>query len=98
MIKRELAKIIYENLDLPRSLFITVSNVKVSKDVAHAKVSLSIYPFKEAEKVINLLNKDIYNFQQILNKKLFLKPVPKISFQIDKSQEMADKIDKAIKK
>jgi len=97
LIKETLAKIIYEEADLPSGVFATVTRVDTSRDLRYARVFVSIFPEKKFGQTIELLGKRIYSIQGALNKKLHMKPLPRIEFVADKTEVEADKIEKILK-
>jgi ribosome-binding factor A len=58
---------------------------------------LSIFPEKETQYVLKSLEKEIYKIQGLLNKKLRMRPLPKIVFKLDTSEIEAEKIEKLLK-
>lgn len=98
LIKQEVGKIILLEADLPNSIMVTVMKAETSKDLRYADVFVSVFPFEKKEEVIKILEENIYFMQKILNKRLFMKPLPKIRFKIDESGEYVGKIDEILKK
>ncbi len=76
---------------------ITVSFVKVSKDLKIASVYIMPLGGYEKEKILDLINKNKYIFQKdISQKKLRIKNIPKINFYLDDTFEEAQKIEKLL--
>ncbi|MCK4592428.1 30S ribosome-binding factor RbfA [Candidatus Parcubacteria bacterium] len=98
LIKQEVGKIILSEINFPAGIMVTVMKAEVSKDLRYADVFISVLPFEKKEEVQEILKENIYFIQKILNKKLFMKPLPKIKFVIDESGEYVGKIDELIKK
>lgn len=98
LIKEILAKIIQEEADIPPGVFLTLVKVDTSKDLRYARVFVSVFPEKKFGKTIEHLGKKIYLIQGALNKKLHMKPLPRIEFVADKTEAEADKIEKLLKK
>lgn len=97
LIKETLAKIIYEEVDFPSGVFVTVVKIDTSRDLRYARVFLSVFPEKRFGEVFRMFEKKIYSLQGILNKKLSMKPLPRIEFVADKTEAEADKIEKLLK-
>ena len=95
LIKKELGNILIKEIAIP-DVLITIISVETSLDIRHAKVSLSIFPEKKAGSTIKILQKEIYGMQKELNKRLNMKPVPKIKFVFDRSGEIFTRINEAI--
>lgn len=98
VIKEEISQIFLKELDLEEGVLVTVTNVDTSRTLEHTKVWISVYPEDEAEKIFQYINRRIYNIQQIVNKRLQMRPVPKIVFKLDKSGEAVGEIEKTVKK
>ena len=96
LVKRELGKIILEEIDLVRNIIATITRVDTSKDLKQAKVYISAFPEKETQAVLNKLNSNIRDIQQILNKCLIIRYVPKIIFLKDKELSKAQKINELL--
>lgn len=98
LIKQELGKIILTDVDFPKNAIITITKVKASADLRYADVFISVLPDNMNIEIEKELKKNIYFIQGKLNKKLFMKPLPRIKFVIDRSGEYVDRIDELIKK
>ncbi len=96
LLKKELGRIIFDFLDTKPGVLVTITRVLTNSNLFSANVYISIYPLSEAPKTLNELNRSIYQIQQILNKKLKVRPVPKIIFKADENPEEADKIEKIL--
>ena len=97
LIKEILANIIQEEADLPSDVFVTVTKVDTSADLRYARVFVSVFPEKKFGKIIEMLGRKIYSIQGNLNKKLHMKPLPRIEFMADRTEVEADKIEKLLK-
>lgn len=96
LIKQELGKIIFNFLDVKPGILVTITRVNTAADLFSAIVFVSIYPNSEAEGIFGKMSRSIYEIQQLLNKKLKIRPVPKIIFRQDKNPEEASEIEKLI--
>src|SRR4030042_6268170 len=97
LIKKIIADILLREIFIQNTL-ITVQGVDTTKDLKYAKIKVSIMPFNQSEKALNLLRKQTPSIQNKLNSILKIKFVPKIKFEIDKSQEIADRIEGILRK
>ena len=76
---------------------ITISYVKMSKDLRIANVYLMPLGGENKNKIIEEINKQKYVFQKFLSKaKLNSKFTPKINFYLDDSFDEAEKIEKLL--
>jgi ribosome-binding factor A len=97
LIKTTLAEIISREIELPSGIFATVTRVDTSRDLRYAKVFISVFPEKKFGTIMKHLKKKIYPMQGMLNKKLHMKPLPRIEFIPDRTEAEADKIEKLMK-
>ncbi|MEK7582792.1 MAG: 30S ribosome-binding factor RbfA [Patescibacteria group bacterium] len=77
-------------------VLITVTRAEVSPTLEHATVYISVLPDATAPAVLAELKKQIYHLQQAINKKLVMRPVPKIKFEIDETEANAARIEKIL--
>ena len=96
LIKRELGKIILREIGFSRNILVTVTGVEVSGNLQQAKVFVSVLPEEETKNVLEVLEKEIYNLQKILDSRLRMRPVPKIKFIEDKKSEEAQRVEKIL--
>ncbi len=75
---------------------ITVTRAEVSPTLEHATVYISVLPDAAGPAVLVELKKQIYHLQQAINKKLVMRPVPKIKFEIDMTEANAARIEKIL--
>ncbi len=97
LIRNAVAEIISREIEIPPGVFLTVTKVDTSGDLRYARVFVSVFPEKKFGQTIEHLNKKIYLIQGTLNKKLSMKPLPRIEFVVDKTEAEADKIEKLLK-
>lgn len=93
LIKQELNNLIVSEIEFPRGCLATITKVETSKDLRHAKIWISVIPAYFLKKVLDKLNSNAGHLQFLLNKQLSLKPLPRIKFMVDKSEESAAEID-----
>ena len=96
IIKREIADILLKTIDIGRDIFTTVTRVKTSTNIIQTKIFISVIPEKEFDRVMGILNRNIYQIQQKLNKRLNMRPVPKIIFIKEKQIKSADRVEELL--
>jgi len=96
LIKKELGKIIFNFLDVKPDVLVTITQVLTNPNLFTSDIYISIYPPNKAKEILDKLNHSIYQIQQLLNRKLEVRPVPKIIFKYDKNPEEADKVEKLL--
>jgi len=95
-IQRELANIILKECDFSNEIIITITRVECTSNMFFAKVFVSIIPEDERKGVLDALGKNIRKIQAILNKKLKIRPVPRIEFVKEKMTASAARIEKIL--
>lgn len=97
LIRQHINDIITRDINLKSGVFITIPKVDTSSDLRYTRVFVSIFPEKEIDYVVKTLEKEIYKIQGILNKRLQMRPLPKIEFRVDMTESKADEIEKILK-
>lgn len=97
LLKKEVGRILIREVDLGDSLT-TITQVDTSSNLQEARIYISAIPFSEIDKILAILNKEIYKIQQELNKRLRMRPVPKIIFKKDEITKKADQIEALLEK
>jgi ribosome-binding factor A len=98
LLRTEAAKIVHDEIELKTGALVTITRATVSPTLEHATIWISVFPKTEEENVLQKINAKIYALQQLLNKKLSMRPVPKIRFDFDRSEEKASKLDEIFEK
>lgn len=98
IIKKSIAEIIQFEVKDPRLGFVSIPEVKVSKDFSHAKVYVSFILEKDKEKGLEVLNHSKGYIRSKLASRLDTRRCPDISFVLDdgyeKEQRIADILSK----
>lgn len=87
LIERELSQLLLKNLDLEGAI-ITIIGVEVSGDLLQAKVKVGILPESKTGEVFALLTNRRGELQHKLLRKMNIRPMPQIKFEIEKSEMM----------
>ena len=96
LIKREISQIILREIEFPKDTLVTVTRVESLPNLIESKVFISIIPENKSEQALRILNRQIFNLQQKINKKLRMRPIPKIIFRIEKNTIEADRIEEIL--
>jgi ribosome-binding factor A len=95
LIREELSTLIEHDLEFPEML-VTVTEVMVGKKLDNAKVLVSVWPTASAPDAIRILQAAQGGLQFKLSRKLNIKPMPEIVFQLDSGPENAAQVEKAV--
>ncbi len=93
LIRDHLANIISKNVSLPRDVFVSITKVDTSKDLRYSRVLVSVFPEDKRESAMKILEKNVFQVQGQLNKLLSCKPLPRIEFISDDTEQKADELE-----
>ncbi len=97
LVKEEVGKILNQEDIFPRDIMVTVIDADTSVDIKHAKITIDVLPPNKLGQVLRIIQRNIYDIQQVLNKTLVLKFVPKIRFVPYEGQRSSERIEQVIK-
>jgi len=93
LIHKELGMIILKEVELPIDVLATLTRVETSANLIDAKVYVAVLPSDKTKRILEILNKIVYELQKILNKRLKMRPIPRIRFVEEKQTVEAAKIE-----
>lgn len=97
--QEELSQVLYQELKDPRIGFITVTRVKVSADLGHARAFVSVMGDAEAkERTMSGLKSAVGFIQRALGARIKMRSVPRIEFFLDDSLDQGFRIDEILNK
>jgi len=96
LLKEEIDKIILKELEFPKDILVTITNVESTPNLQQAKVFISAIPDNRIKDVSKILNRRVFEIQQIINKRLNMRPVPRIRFVEDKEVVEAGRIEELL--
>ncbi len=86
-IQRDLAQLVQTEVKDPRVGMVTISEVRVSKDLAHAKVYMTVLgsDAEGAAESVEILNRAAPFLRHALGRRLVLRVVPQLHFVYDET-------------
>jgi ribosome-binding factor A len=87
LVQQEVAVLLQREIEFTDGAFVTISRVEVAPDAESAKVWLSVFPEEKSDAALELVNRRIGHIQSLLNKRLVMKFVPKLTFVLDHAEE-----------
>lgn len=93
LIKKLLAGYIQKEFCTTRQTIISVTGVQTTANIFESKVFISVFPNEDRAGIVKSLNANIGEFQHFLNKKMQMRPVPKITFIEDKNPQAAQEVE-----
>ncbi len=98
LLKREVAQLILREIESPNESFITITRADTSPNLRNSKIFVSVIPEEKQKSAVKFLNRNIYRLQQKINKRLHMRPVPKIRFVEDNKILEEERIDRLFEK
>lgn len=93
LLRSEVGQLLERELELPAGALLTITAVQVLSDLSQARIGVSILPQDKADKIFKSLLLSAGALQRLINGRLRLYRVPKLSFYLDSSLEQADRLD-----
>jgi len=93
LIEKELGQIIFREIEFPQGVLATLTRVESSIDLFSARVYIGVLPQEKSKRVLEILNKMVFVLQKMLDKRLRMRPIPRIRFVEEKENVEAAKID-----
>ncbi len=98
IIREEASRVVLYELGDPRIGFVTVTKVKVSSDLSHARVYVSVYGDEgEREQTMEALHRAARVVQRECGPRLKTRTIPHVEFEFDPSVEGAINMSQLIK-
>jgi len=99
LIQKELADIFLKDKDSFRGKLISVTTVRITRDLSLARVYLSIFPSENAKEALNSVTLHAKTIRGELGRRVgkVLRIVPELEFFIDDSLDYLEKIDRLLK-
>ncbi|MEE8339127.1 MAG: 30S ribosome-binding factor RbfA [Xanthomonadales bacterium] len=95
-LRRELAKLIQMELKDPEVGFIGLSDVEVTRDLAHAKVFVTVFESEKASSTLKALKRAAGFLRSRLSQEMRIRSVPELHFHHDASVETGRRMDSLI--
>jgi ribosome-binding factor A len=97
-LRRELAQLIQREIKDPEVGLISVSDVEVTRDLAHAKVYVTVFETGQAGASIKALKRAAGFLRSRLGQELRMRNIPQLHFLHDDSVETGQHMDSLIEK
>ncbi len=98
LIKEELSLIFLHRVQDPKLSIITITNVKMSPDLRHSKIYLSVYDKEKRTQVLERVNEIKGLIRSQLAGKIQIRFVPELHFFIDDTLDYVEKMEGLFKK
>jgi len=98
LIKKELSQLLLREVEFPTDTLVTVTRVETSPDLKESRIFISVMPEAKTAKIIDFLNRKIYFLQQKINKRLKMKPLPKLKILEERKTKEAGRVEEILEK
>ncbi len=95
LLEKEISNIIVRDFDF-HGVLVTLTHVDATANLIEAKGYISVLPDDKTDQVIKTLNGGVYDIQQKINKKLNMRPIPKIKFVKDRVIAEAARVEELL--
>lgn len=95
-IQKAVAMIIQQEMKDHKLGMVTISEVSVSKDLAHAKIYVNVFPDEQGVESVKTLNKASAFMRGLLAKQVKTRVTPQLRFIYDDTTLKANKLSKII--
>ena len=97
LLRSEINQVLIKDFEPPQGTLVSVSEVTVSPDLKNANAYLSVIPDSKIGTALSIIKKFGPHIQKEVNKKLVMKIIPKLHWEIDERDLKYKKIDEALK-
>lgn len=95
LLEHEVGNILLRDFNFQGSL-VTLTRVEATGNLIEAKAYISVMPEENSKKIIDVLEKAVYDVQKKIDKKLNMRPVPKIIFVADENIKEATRVEELL--
>ena len=98
LLREVIADILLRDFPPPAGTMVTITRATVSRDLFHATIYISILAQGPADErqTFEELTRSAGSIQFTLNRKLRMRPVPRITFAIDQGEKRRERIEKIL--
>jgi len=96
LLRREIADILRSEIEPELPSLISLTDVEVSRDLAHARVWVSVLEIEQAGEVLRILGEAAGEIRHQLAGRVRMRTVPKLKFIHDTSSESGQRIEKLL--
>lgn len=95
-LRKLLGEIMEREISLKPGVIMTIAKIDTSKDLRYTRMFISVFPESETHYVAATLKKELPGIQKKLYAKLYMRPMQKLSFEIDTTAQEADIVEKLL--
>jgi ribosome-binding factor A len=95
LLKKEIGNIFLREIGFDDAL-VTITRVECATNGIVANVYVAVIPDEKMDSTFAILGHEIYSIQQMINRRLRMRPIPKIRFIKEKAVREAEKVEKIL--
>ena len=95
LFREELARILDRKIEFPEGILATVTRVALSPNARHAAAYISVLG-GAGNTALAIIEKNVYDIQQMVNRAIRMRPVPQIAFHIDEEEDRRERVEKSL--
>lgn len=95
LFREQIALVVDREVEFAEGTFVTITRVEISPDARHANAYISVLG-GDAGDALATLEQNVYDIQQIINRTMRMRPVPKIRFAIDREEARREKVEESL--
>ncbi|MDO8655275.1 MAG: ribosome-binding factor A [bacterium] len=92
LLKKELSSILSREFVFPDNSLVSISRAEATPNLQQARIYITVFPADKKKEVMGILQGRVYDMQQQLNKRLKMRPVPRIEICLDEGESKAQRI------
>lgn len=96
LIRDLIGAILMREVSFKSEVIVTVTKVETARNLRRSTISVSVYPVTERTYVLKTIEHEHHNIQRMLHQKMATRPLPLLSFQLDTTEEEADKVERLL--
>ena len=96
VIQHKMNDFFMREVEFPRDVMVTITQVEVTPDLKHALMLLSILPINRAGTVLKMVNKQLKHARHYLSAHMAMRQCPELKVTIDDSALKNRKIEKIL--
>jgi len=96
LIKEEISQLILKEIDFAPDILVTITRVETTEDLLDTNVFVSVFPEDNASKARDFLNRKLSFLQREINKRLRMRPLPRLHFLAEKETAKAARIEEIL--
>ena len=97
LLRREVATLVHEAVREHALPSVSVSDVEVSRDLAHANVYVTALLADQGPAAVKLLNEGAKDLRRELSRRVKMRVVPELHFRYDDSVDRGERIDRLLR-